>query len=150
VFPRPWLLKALIVSPATSTAIPGIPFCVPIGFPPNYWTVWISILGFEVLLLGLALYRAFTGGLPEALDSPSSEHRSPWRTRAQRPWKNTKRVARVFRRTERIIDILIRDSILYFVVYVPRLSVDLPTLTLTQDVRGLPSQPFGVVHWNGV
>jgi hypothetical protein len=75
---------------ATSHAVPGLPFCVPHGVPARYWTVWVPILAFEVLLLALAVHRA------------AADDGGPRRIVHAR----------------RLVDILVRDSVAYFFVCV--------------------------------
>jgi hypothetical protein len=114
-------------SKASSRDLPGTPFCVPHGLPKTYWVVWVPILAFETFLLALAVRRAVVGGFVEAAEREwNSRSRSgggrqrAWRERAQAPWMRTKYLAGLLVKTQRIVDILIRDSILYFLVYVPR------------------------------
>jgi hypothetical protein len=70
--------------------LPETTICVPVGFPTYYFTIWIPITVFETLLCSLAFYRGFQTF--RAL------------------------VFSVYRPTQQLFDILIRDSIIYFVV----------------------------------
>lgn len=75
--------------PATSSAIPGLPFCTRGTAPIGFYHFWIPVLFSESVLCGLAVFR----GVQRYL------HRSPdYRTR------------------QPLLDILIRDSILYFLM----------------------------------
>lgn len=100
--------------------IPGLPFCVPTGLSKNFWTYWIPLLACESLFCALALFRAFAEGLSEH----ASDARNVWQTRGRRAWSGeggafARRLMSVFRNGQRIVDVLIRDSIIYFLVYVP-------------------------------
>lgn len=99
--------------------IPGLPFCVPTGLSKNFWTYWIPLLACESLLCALALFRAFAGGFSDSVQ----DARNPRQTRGRRAWRGdggaiARRLMNVFRNGQRIVDVLIRDSILYFLVYV--------------------------------
>jgi len=74
---------------ARAHALPGTTFCVPFGVPDYFFAFWIPIIGFESLLCGLALYRGFQTF--RAAGSP-------------------------FQSGRHLVAILIRDSILYFLV----------------------------------
>jgi hypothetical protein len=77
---------------ARSHIIPGIPFCVPVDVPRHLYAFWIPIIAFESLLCGMALYRGFQGIVGDGS---------------------------LFRSGRRLVTILVRDSILFFLVYVP-------------------------------
>ena len=65
--------------------------CVPSGLPGDFYAFWIPMLISESVLCGLALFRGF---------------------QSYRPGSN------VFQSGRRIIEILVRDSLSYFVMYV--------------------------------
>jgi len=81
--------RALSNITAVSELIPGMPFCIPLDVPPRFYTFWIPILAFETLLCALALGR----GIQTA--------------RAERG---------TFRFRRDLVNILVRDSVLYFLV----------------------------------
>ncbi|KAK7691489.1 hypothetical protein QCA50_004888 [Cerrena zonata] len=74
---------------ATSHLLPGIPFCVPLNLPPGFYRWWIPILISETVLCGLALYR----GLQSYFNRRN-----------------------LFQSGKELIEILIRDSVLYFLI----------------------------------
>ncbi|KAJ6628539.1 hypothetical protein B0H10DRAFT_159510 [Mycena sp. CBHHK59/15] len=74
---------------ATSHPIPGISFCVPFGVPGYFFAFWIPIIGFESLLCGLALLRGF---------------------------QTFRASGSLFQSGRHLVSILIRDSVLYFLV----------------------------------
>ncbi|KAJ6571410.1 hypothetical protein B0H19DRAFT_660634 [Mycena capillaripes] len=74
---------------ALAHPIPGTTFCVPVGVPGYFFAFWIPIIGFESLLCGLALYRGFQTFRAEGTLFQSGRH---------------------------LVAILIRDSVLYFLV----------------------------------
>lgn len=63
--------------------------CVPFGLPDNFYAFWIPMLISESVLCGLALFRGF---------------------KSYRPADN------VLQSGRRIIEILVRDSVYYFVM----------------------------------
>ncbi|CDO73363.1 hypothetical protein BN946_scf185008.g126 [Trametes cinnabarina] len=67
----------------------GSTVCVPSGLPGNFFAFWIPMLVSESVLCGLALYRGFKSFMPES---------------------------NVFQNGKRIIEILVRDSLFYFVI----------------------------------
>jgi hypothetical protein len=69
--------------------VPGITFCVAYGIPSYFYTFWIPMLAFETLLCGLALYRGFQTLMQDG---------------------------QVFYSGRRLVNILIRDSVLYFLI----------------------------------
>ncbi|KAH9950707.1 hypothetical protein B0H21DRAFT_818878 [Amylocystis lapponica] len=74
---------------ATAHAIPGLPFCVASGVAHHFYAFWIPMLVSETVLCGLAIFRGaqnYRGG----------------RTRIQKG--------------KRMVEVLIRDSVFYFVV----------------------------------
>lgn len=106
-------------SAVNAHVIPGMPFCVPIGLSTHFWTYWIPVLTCESFLCGLALYRAFSGGLAE----PTSDARDTRQAhrRGRGAWHGeggtfVRRLAGIFQNGQRIVDVLIRDSILFFLV----------------------------------
>ncbi|CAL1711015.1 unnamed protein product [Somion occarium] len=74
---------------ALSHVLPGLPFCLPINVPSHFFSWWIPILVSETLLCGLALWRGF-----------------------QSYYKRKN----IFQSGRELIEILIRDSVLYFLV----------------------------------
>jgi hypothetical protein len=82
----------LISRPAVSQLIPGMHFCIPLGVSPDFYIFWLPIIAFETLLGVLALVRG--------VQTVRSDH-------------GLMRVGRD------LINILIRDSVLYFLMYVP-------------------------------
>lgn len=74
--------------------------CIPSNVPAHFYAFWIPMLVSESVLCGLALVRGF---------------------RAYTPGSN------VFQNGKRIIEILVRDSLFYFVMCVP---LPLPLLSL--------------------
>lgn len=79
---------------ARSHIIPGHPFCVPVDVPHHLYAFWIPIIAFESLLCGMALYRGFQGF--------NSRDRSGG--------------SGLFRSGARLVNILVRDSIIFFLV----------------------------------
>lgn len=79
----------LAVLGARSHIIPGIPFCIPINVPHHLYAFWIPIIAFESLLCGMALYRGLQG-----ITGDGS----------------------LFRSGRRLVNILVRDSVLFFLV----------------------------------
>lgn len=67
--------------------LPGMLFCVPFGVSKHFFAFWIPMLFFESLLCGLALIKGF-----KTFRSSSS----------------------AFRSGRHLVDILVRDSVLYF------------------------------------
>jgi hypothetical protein len=74
---------------ATSELIPGKRFCIPLGISPYFYTFWIPILVFECFLGTLALIRG--------IQTTRFDHG-------------------VFHFGRDLVNILIRDSVLYFLV----------------------------------
>ncbi|TFK47652.1 hypothetical protein OE88DRAFT_1665918 [Heliocybe sulcata] len=74
---------------ANSQIIPGIVFCIPVNAPSFFYAFWIPTLAFESLLCGLALYKAF---------------------------KDFRSRSTVFQSGRHIIKVLIRDSVVYYLV----------------------------------
>ncbi|KAL0958455.1 hypothetical protein HGRIS_000597 [Hohenbuehelia grisea] len=70
--------------------IPGGTFCVPDEVGDHFYLFWVPILAFESLLVGLALFRGFQGVL-----SPETS---------------------LFRSGRQLVNVLLRDSVLYFMV----------------------------------
>ena len=77
---------------AKAIKIPGGTFCTPGTVPTNFFIFWIPMLAFECLLCGLALFRGFQTFRSEGTFYQNGRH---------------------------LVGILIRDSILYFLVCVP-------------------------------
>ncbi|KAF5324331.1 hypothetical protein D9619_011315 [Psilocybe cf. subviscida] len=74
---------------ATAIHIPGGLFCVPSGVSSHFYTFWIPMLAFESLLCTLALIRGF----------------QTYRAKGS-----------LFHSSRQLVGILIRDSVLYFLV----------------------------------
>jgi hypothetical protein len=103
------LLFSFFHTIATSDPLPGLHFCVTTHTPKYFWTFWIPFLMSESILCGLAIFRAFSDGTPDAVSNNLPRH---WRKRIA----PRRRVNGIFNRTAGIVDVLIRDSILYFLV----------------------------------
>ena len=84
--------------PVTSHLIPGRPICVPLNISTHFWSFWVPLLAFETLMCSLALFRGFQSYKRHEILNGDSTVGS------------------------RLLQILIRDSILYFIVYVFVLS----------------------------
>ncbi|KAF8885361.1 major facilitator superfamily-domain-containing protein [Infundibulicybe gibba] len=82
--------KVLFGITAVAHPLPGVTFCTPIGVPHWFYAFWIPMLASECLLCGLALVRGFC----TFRESGGS----------------------VFTSGKDLISILIRDSVLYFLV----------------------------------
>jgi len=74
---------------ASAVAIPGGTFCVPFGVSPHFYVFWIPMLAFECLLCFLALVRGF-----QTFKSKGS----------------------LFHSGRQLVGILVRDSLMYFLV----------------------------------
>jgi hypothetical protein len=81
----------MLTSTATAIYIPGGLFCVPSGVSTHFYTFWIPMLAFESLLCTLALIRGF----------------QTYRAKGS-----------LFHSSRQLVGILIRDSVLYFLVCV--------------------------------
>jgi len=64
-------------------------FCLPIGIPHRFYTYWIPMVSYESLLCGLALFQGF---------------------------RTFRSGGSMFRNGKRLVGIMVRDSILYFLV----------------------------------
>ncbi|KAF8157218.1 hypothetical protein B0H34DRAFT_712762 [Crassisporium funariophilum] len=85
-----WIMGTVLSSiTASAFKIPGGMFCVPSGVSQSFYMFWIPMLAFEFLLCTLALVRGF-----QTLRSDGS----------------------LFRSGRQLVSILIRDSVLYFLV----------------------------------
>lgn len=73
-----------------SNFIPGFPFCIPFDVPSYLYAFWIPILAFESLLCGMALFRGF-----QAFHYRQS----------------------VFQSGRHLVTLLLRDSIVYFLMW---------------------------------
>ncbi|KAI0765034.1 hypothetical protein C8Q74DRAFT_1205302 [Fomes fomentarius] len=80
---------SLITAYAVKLPDTGSTVCVPFGLPDNFYAFWIPMLISESVLCGLALFRGF---------------------KSYRPADN------VLQSGRRIIEILVRDSVYYFVI----------------------------------
>jgi len=76
-------------SQVSSTMIPGLPFCVPTQTPSIFYAFWIPILISETVLCALALWRGLQS---------YSQHGT------------------LFQSSKKLIEVLIRDSFLYFLI----------------------------------
>jgi hypothetical protein len=74
---------------ASSHILPGVPVCVPLGVPSHLYAFWIPMIAFESMLCGMALYRGFQGVFGGGA---------------------------LFRCGRHLVDILVQDSIVYFLV----------------------------------
>jgi hypothetical protein len=74
---------------ASSHILPGVPVCVPLGVPSHLYAFWIPMIAFESLLCGMALYRGFQGVFGGGA---------------------------LFRSGRHLVDILVKDSIVYFLI----------------------------------
>ncbi|KAF9456716.1 hypothetical protein BDZ94DRAFT_1241328 [Collybia nuda] len=91
---------------------PTILFCVPSGVSKHFFAFWIPILFFESLLCSLALYKGF-----ETFRSASS----------------------AFRSGRHLVDILVRDSVLYFLImFATYLTCLLIWITARQTLLEIP------------
>ena len=100
--------------------IPGFPFCIPLDVPHYLFAFWIPIIAFESLLCGMALFRGF---------------------QAFRYRQNVLRAGR------HLVTLLLRDSIIYYIMCVffyKRFSVIVLT---TSTVFSLPISP---ISYSGV
>jgi hypothetical protein len=79
----------LVVFQVQSHFIPGFTFCIPFGVPDYLYAFWIPILAFESLLCGMALFRGFQA----------------FRYRQS-----------VFQSGQHLVTLLLRDSIVYFLM----------------------------------
>ncbi len=86
--------------------IPGIPFCIPIGTSKHFYAFWIPILSFETLLCFLALFRGY-------MSYKDQELRLRLRRRKAQRLGNASYQER---RGATLLEILLRDSVAYFIV----------------------------------
>jgi len=90
-----------VLSQITASAfrpLPDMIFCVPAGVSKHFFAFWVPMLAYESLLCGLALLRGFQAF--QSLASP-------------------------FRSGKYLVGILIRDSVLYFLVMFAAFLTDL-------------------------
>jgi hypothetical protein len=93
-------LKSYVIAyanAATANLIPGLSFCVVLNLPTWFWAYWVPLLISEALLCALAL--------PQTLRAGSAIPRSQLKSG-------------IFDSTRRLVDVMIRDSLMYFLVYV--------------------------------
>jgi len=85
------IIMGIVLSGITATAQPiqGVMFCVPHGTPDYFYAFWVPMIVFESLLCGLALFRGLQSFLSEGP---------------------------LFLSGRKLVSVLIRDSVLYFVV----------------------------------
>jgi len=104
-----------VLSNLTATAVPLTPnliFCVPFNISHHFFAFWIPMLAFETLLCGLALYKGY-----ETFRSSTSPYRSG----------------------QRLVNILIRDSVLYFLImFATYLTNLLVWITASQNLLEVP------------
>ncbi|KIK52144.1 hypothetical protein GYMLUDRAFT_371607, partial [Collybiopsis luxurians FD-317 M1] len=74
---------------AAAHLIPGFSFCFPVFIPPYFYALWIPVLAFEAVLFALAAFQGF---------------------------RTHQRNNSALQYEERLFKILIRDSIIYFVM----------------------------------
>jgi hypothetical protein len=97
---------------ATAIYIPGGLFCVPSGVSTHFYTFWIPMLTFESLLCTLALIRGF----------------QTYRAKGS-----------LFHSSRQLVGILIRDSVLYFlVICATYLTCLLVWVLASVDLLGVP------------
>lgn len=97
---------------ASSHILPGVPVCVPIGVPSHLYAFWIPMIVFESLLCGMALFRGFQG---------------VFGGRA------------LFRSGRHLVDILVKDSIIYFLVVFAAYSTNLIVMLFgNDDIKEIP------------
>jgi hypothetical protein len=115
---------ALSQSKVTSHDLPGTPYCIARNLPSTYWILWLPIIAFEAFLLALIICRTLSDDYAEGTDRRRSTSsmdeliRPSSRTERfiQRPWQRTQYLLGLVSQTRRIFYVLIRDSVLYFVV----------------------------------
>ncbi|GLB38914.1 hypothetical protein LshimejAT787_0600760 [Lyophyllum shimeji] len=104
-----------VLSKITATAFPLTPnliFCVPSNISHQFFVFWIPMLAFETLMCGLALYKGY----------------ETFRTSGSR-----------FRTGRYLVGILIRDSVLYFLVmFATYLTNLLVWITASQNLLEIP------------
>lgn len=104
-----------VLSRITAVAYPLTPnliFCVPSNISHHFFAFWIPMLAFETLLCGMALYKGY-----ETFRSSGSR----------------------FRTGRHLVGILIRDSILYFLVmFATYLTNLLVWITASQNLLEIP------------
>jgi len=74
---------------AVSNEVPGTPFCIAIDIPTGFYAFWIPMLVSESVLCGLALFRGF---------------------------ENYRRSGTLYQSSRHIFQVLLRDSVFYFVI----------------------------------
>lgn len=67
----------------------GVPTCMPTNIPKYLYAFWIPILAFETLLCGLAVFRGF---------------------------QNIRLRPSIYYSGKEIVDVLLRDSVVYYVM----------------------------------
>lgn len=98
---------------ALALPIPGGMFCVPLGVTSHFYTFWVPMICFESTLCALAIFRALR--ISRAFRPPSP-----------------------FRSGQHLLEILFRDSLIYFIAYVSKsLRSDMYVLTNSQNWRYL-------------
>lgn len=108
------MIMGIILSRITARVdlIPGMTFCGSLDFPSYIFSFWIPMIAFESLLCGMALYRGLQPVLSDRSESRSGGH---------------------------ILDILVRDSIIYFlVIFATYLTNMLFWLLGTVSAREIP------------
>jgi len=86
--------------------IPGIPFCVAYNISDHFYAFWIPILFFETFLCGLAVLRGL---------------------------QNFTNQSTIYLSGKRIFEILVRDSVLYFLIIFATYLVNLLWFSLGPD-----------------
>jgi hypothetical protein len=117
---------AFVQSTPTAGALTGTPYCIAEGLPAAYWVLWAPVLAFEALLLALVVRRAL---IDDYAESGSAG----------------RRIVSNVARTRRVFYVLVRDSVLYFVVCVPRPSA--PTLRAHAPRRMFAAYTTNLVMW---
>ena len=96
---------------AISHPFPGFVFCTPLDIPSHFYAFWIPILSFETLLCSLALLRGYKS-------YRDHEIRRIGRLRRRRPSVSRDPNPTPSGGELNILEILLRDSVFYFIVCV--------------------------------
>ena len=103
---------------ADAHLIPGVPFCVPVGDLSHFYAFWIPILCFEMLLCGLALIRGYRWWRDNEIEIRRRKRRTQnaaaVTSNRSSAWNAPDAASSSFN----ILEILLRDSVGYFIVYV--------------------------------
>lgn len=106
------LATALSGIKAGSHVLPGLPVCIPIGVPSHLYAFWIPMIVFESFLCGMALYRGFQGVFGGGT---------------------------LFRSGRHLVDILVKDSIIYFLVVFAAYATNLTVVLFgSNNIKEIP------------